>query len=170
MACANSYPPRLFNESTNSYIGSLSLNLTFGRGEYISSKNVFFFGSNTGQVGYFSLDNFPDVTVSPVYLHNDSISNFVFLEKSYDENYVSVSFLLNSSVLIYRVSDWQLNKTLTAYSAGVYTQSWSSDSRYIMVFMYNENFVYVYDRDSSWALVKNQTIGHKNIRTNFYYE
>ncbi len=81
MACANNYPPRLFNESTFAYIGTLSINLVFGRGEYISSKNVFFFGSSTGQVGYFTVDN--NILINPaIYLHNDSYTNFVFLEKS----------------------------------------------------------------------------------------
>lgn len=72
LACANLYPPRLFNQSTKHYIDTLSVNLTFGRGTYISSKDQFFFGTNTGLTGYFSISNFPNPNVSPVYLHNST--------------------------------------------------------------------------------------------------
>lgn len=54
-------------------------------------------------------------------------------------------------------------------SAGVYTQAWSNSNRYLMVFIFNQSYVEVYDQESNWTLVRNVSIGYKNIRTNFYY-
>jgi len=56
-----------------------------------------------------------------------------------------------------------------AFSPGVYTHSWSSDSRYLAIFMWTETFIYVYDRNTSWSLIKNQSVGYNNVRSAFYY-
>lgn len=70
-------PCRVFNQSSYAYLGTLSINLSFGRGEYLPSKNIFVFGATTGQFGYFTVTNLPNVT--PVYVYNHSSVDFVFL-------------------------------------------------------------------------------------------
>ena len=70
-------PCRVFNQSSYAYLGTLSINLSFGRGEYLSSKNIFVFGATTGQFGYFTVANLPNVT--PVFIHNHTSTDFVFL-------------------------------------------------------------------------------------------
>jgi hypothetical protein len=83
---------------------------------------------------------------------------------------VTVSFAGADYILIYSTNNWALVKNITVSSVGIYAHAWSGDSRYLMVFPFNEIYVLVYDRDNNWSLVRNQTIGHKNIRTCFYYE
>jgi hypothetical protein len=134
-------------------LGEVNQDLTFGDGAFIESKNVFFFGTNTGDVGYFAIDTFPNIT--PVYLFNEGSRNLVFITSSLDEQYVSVSFTNCNYILIYRTSDWTLAKNITVTSIGVLTHSWSGDSRYLMIFLYNEIYVLVYDRDTDWSLVRN---------------
>lgn len=70
-------PCRVFNQSTYVYLGPLSINLSFGRGEYLKTKNIFVFGATTGQFGYFTVANLPNVT--PTYVYNLSSVDFVFL-------------------------------------------------------------------------------------------
>lgn len=72
-------------------------------------------------------------------------------------------------VTIWRVSDWALLKNITVGAAGVYTQAWSADNQYLMVFLFNQIYVEVYNQYSNWTLSSNVSIGYKNIRTNFYY-
>jgi hypothetical protein len=82
MASILSHKPHVFNSTTFAYMGEVNLNLTFVSGDFIQSKDVFFFGTTTGNVGYFTLSNFPSIT--PVYLFNESSSNFAFVETSLD--------------------------------------------------------------------------------------
>ena len=133
----------------------------------MTSKNIFVFAATTGQFGYFTVENLPNVT--PVYVYNLSYSDFAFLEKSHDETFISVSYKTNAMVSIWRVSDWTLLKNITVGSAGVYTQAWSYDNQYLMVFIYSSVYVEIYDQYSNWTLVKNTSIGYKNIRTNYHY-
>lgn len=60
-------------------------------------------------------------------------------------------------------------KNITVSSSGVYTQIWSPDNKYLLVFLFNELYAELYDCSSNWTFVKNVTIGHKNIRTAFNY-
>ena len=77
LASAGSYKAQLFNETTFAYLGQFNVNLTFGRGEFLDSKNVFCFGTSTGNVGYFTINTLPNIT--PVYLFNETLTNFVFM-------------------------------------------------------------------------------------------
>ena len=169
LASALNYPPRLFNETSYAYIGSLNLSETFDRGEYLASRDVFvFLHRQTGKVGYFRLNTLP--LVLPVYLQNDTIKPFGFMMKSTDEKYITVSMRISPySLLIYRVSDWVLvsQPNLSSTSA---TQAWSTDGRYIMVFVYHSLYITVYDSLNNWTMIANVSIGYKNIRTCFQYD
>ena len=90
LASALNYPPRLFNETSYAYIGSLNLFATLAKGEYLASRDAFVFLDRTaGRVGYFQLNTLP--LVSPVYLQDGTIDKFGFMMKSTDENYITLS-------------------------------------------------------------------------------
>jgi WD40 repeat protein len=125
---------KVFNQSTYAFIGSLNTTDVIGRGAFISSLNIFVFGTKTGQIGYFNVNSLPNVNIS--YL-TPSFSSFTFVRVSPDEAYFVTSSVNSNLILFWNTSNWSLVAQMAANTAGVYDHAWSSDSRYCYSVLYN---------------------------------
>jgi hypothetical protein len=79
--------------------------------------------------------------ITPIFLNIDTNKGFAFVHKSFQSEYVVLSYMLSDQIIIWNTQKWVFIKNITVSEKGVHTVYFTKNSNFLIVFLYKSTFI-----------------------------
>ncbi len=111
----------------------------------MKTKGVFVFGTSKGEVLYFNISRLPNIVAANV-LMNQSTYHSAYVDRSSNEEYVSVTYEQSTILWVFLTSNWTSYNTDTGF-IWIQSHAWTSggsEGDRVFVFPYHNNSYLAY--------------------------